>query len=184
MIDDTVKFIVGQFNQSLKAQYDVSEDLVIISNLSDKSAIVTNNHLVAMLVNIERDTYPNNHIGNQSRIAPNGKRPVYLNLYLMFIATHEGEKYIEALRFISNTVEFFQNNPVFERSCYTEMPNLVEKIVLDIENLNLRELHNIWTLVTGRYMPSVLYRVRMIPFDKSINQPVTSITKTGHRVNR
>ncbi|MDE1460663.1 DUF4255 domain-containing protein [Spartinivicinus poritis] len=182
MIDESVKFIVGQLNQSLKAQYDVSEDMVIISNLSDKSAVFTNNHLVAMLVNIERDTYPQHSIGNKHYNVLNGKRPVFLNLYLMFIATHEGEKYIEALRFISSTIEFFQDNPVFERSAYAEVPSSIEKMILDIENLNLRELHNIWTLVTGRYMPSVLYRVRTIPFDNGMTRPVTTIKETDSRV--
>lgn len=41
----------------------------------------------------------------------------------------------------------------------------IEKRILDMENLDRRELKNMWGMFGGKYMPSVLYRVRMIAID-------------------
>ncbi len=37
--------------------------------------------------------------------------------------------------------------------------------VLDIENLNIKDLSTLWSAITGKYLPSVIYKVRMVAFD-------------------
>lgn len=38
----------------------------------------------------------------------------------------------------------------------------MDKLIFNMENLGRRELHNIWGVFGGKYIPQVLYRVRMI----------------------
>jgi hypothetical protein len=171
VVNGAVTYIVSQLNQALKSHHALEEEIVVISNLSENSSLVSDDRMVATLVNIEREAFPSK--SNHSPFAYQDKvgrpfRPINLNLYLMFIANFQGEKYQEGLKFISSTIDFFQHNPVFDRRKNQAMPAGIDKLLLEIENLNLLELHNVWTLITGRYMPSILFKVRTVSFEQGI----------------
>lgn len=172
MVDGAVSYIVAQLNQALKAQFELDEGLVVVSNLSDASSLVTDDRVVATLVNIEREAFPAKSgalpYAQQAQQVSKMYRPINLNLYLMFIANFHGEKYQEGLRFISSTIDFFQHNPVFDRNKHVAMPQGIDKLLMEVENLSLRELHSIWTLITGKYMPSILFKVRTVSFEQGV----------------
>lgn len=172
MINEVVSYIVAQLNQALKAQFLIDEDLVVISSLSEQSSLVTENRIVATLINIERESFPakSNQVPyvHQDQRVSKTYRPINLNLYLMFVANFHGDKYQEGLRLISHTIDFFQRNPVFDRHSHVSMPAKVGKLLLEIENLSIRELQSVWTLMTGQYMPSILFKVRTISFDQGV----------------
>lgn len=183
MVDGAVSYIVAQLNQALKNQFSLDEEIVVISNLSESSSLVTDDRMIATLVNIEREAFPaksNSRPYVQHEQVGKSYRPINLNLYLMFIANFHGEKYQEGLRFISSTIDFFQHNPVFDRAKHQAMPAGVDKLLMEIENLSLRELHSIWTLITGKYMPSILFKVRTVSFDQGIQgmSPVATTLET------
>ena len=52
--------------------------------------------------------------------------------------------------------------PVFDKHSTPDLDSRIDKLVLDIENLNIQDLSNLWGLLGGRYLPSVYYRVRMV----------------------
>ena len=171
MVNDAVTYIVSQLNQALKNHYALEEEIVVVSNLSDDSSLITDDRVVATLVNIERESFAAKSSGSPYAYQEQSRksyRPINLNLYLIFIANFQGEKYSEGLKFISTTIDFFQHNPSFDRAVHQSMPVGIEKLLLEIENLSLLELHNIWTLITGKYMPSILFKVRTISFDQGI----------------
>ena len=64
-------------------------------------------------------------------------RPINLNLYLMFIANFQGDKYQEGMTFISSTIDFFQRNPAFYRSKNKSMPLGIDKLLLEIDLFSL-----------------------------------------------
>lgn len=185
MVDDAVSYIVEQLNQALKAEFALDEDIVVISNLSDASSLVTDER-VATLVNIEREAFPAKSGSlpyvNQAQQVSKMYRPINLNLYLMFITNFNGEKYQEGLSFISAVINFFQRHTVFDSNEYRDMPTGINKLLLEIENLNLRELHSIWTLITGKYMPSILFKVRTVSFDQGIRVFVPAARKVDRAV--
>ena len=39
------------------------------------------------------------------------------------------------------------------------------ELVLDIENLNIKDLSTLWSAITGKYLPSIIYKIRMVAFD-------------------
>lgn len=170
MIDHAVKHIAGQLNQFLKNAFDLHEDIVVISNLLEQDGSVAshvNNKLVLFLMNIEKDTTPYRQ-PNGNRSTPDravvSNVPLYLNLYLMFAGHFTGKNYPEALKFISSTIDFFQRNPVFSHENSPNLHARIEKLILDIENLDLRDLHSLWGILSSRYLPSILYKVRMVTF--------------------
>ena len=187
MIDSVVTYIVSQLNQALKLEYGLSEDMVVMSNLSEKASLVTSDRVVAMLVNIEKESFSPQTMSRSSpgngQVAKN-YRPVNLNLYLMLVANFQGESYSEGLSFISRTIDFFQYNPVFDSNKNRDMPPNIDKLLVDIENLNLRELHSIWTLITGEYMPSILFKVRTVSFDRGIHGVSPVVKGIGSNVKK
>ncbi len=171
MIDAAVSHIVGQLNQYLRRSFDLTEDIAVISNILDQYGNLAsniNNKLLAFLVNIEKDAVahrkPNGNMvgGDQSVIS---YPPIYLNLYLMFAGNFSGSNYLESLKFISNTISFFQGSPVFDHHNTPDLDKRIDKLVMDIENVDITDLNSLWSVLSGRYMPSILYKVRMVAFD-------------------
>lgn len=171
MIGAAIGHIASQLNQSLRRTFRVGEDLVLVSNLTEPDGSLVSqaaNKLVLFLVNIEKDSvpYPQSALGRNGlgRMALSND-PVHLNLMLMFAATFSGSNYPEALKFISHTIAFFQSHPVLDHQNSPELDPRIDRLVLDIENLNTSDLSNLWSILRGTYMPSILYRMRMVTID-------------------
>ncbi|MBT8339633.1 MAG: DUF4255 domain-containing protein [Desulfatitalea sp.] len=171
MIYAAVFHITSQLNQFLKRSFDLNEDIVVVSNIVEQDgSIATNvaNRIVASLINIEKDTAP----GGRPITAPREGQPsaasyppVHTNLYLLFAGNFNGKNYAEALKFLSHTISFFQRNPLFTQQNSPELDHRIAKLSLDIENLNIKDLSSLWSVLSGKYLPSVLYKIRMITFD-------------------
>ena len=61
----------------------------------------------------------------------------------------------------------------------------VEKLIFDWMNLNLEQVHQLWTTLGGHYIPSVIFKLRMITIDEHKIQkdalPIKEITTdVGH----
>ena len=182
MINSAILHITNYLNQFLKRTFDLNEDIVALSNIVEQDGnVATNvtNKLVVFLVNIEKDSTPGNlpkRETTQSDKAVMGYPPVHLNLYLMFAAHFSGNNYSEALKFLSHTISFFQRNPVFDHQNTPDLDNRIAQLTLDIENLNIKDLSSMWTILSGKYLPSILYKVRMLTFaadDIKVQIPVS-----------
>lgn len=164
MIDRAIGHIAAQLNEYLRSLLNTAEDIVVVSNLlgpDGAPAPNVNNRVVIFLTSIERDTasrrLPEGG-GNGLSAAP----PLFLNLYLMVAANFTGNNYPEALKFLSLTVSFFHGRPVLDHVNSPDLDDRIEKLILDIENTPPQAMSNIWGVLGGRYLPSVLYRVRMV----------------------
>jgi len=168
VIQAALSHLANQLNAYLKRTNNLTEDIVVVSSLieSDGSAAPhTNNKLVLLLTNIEKDTLPQSTTARASGFdgrALIGSRSVHLNLSVILAANFSGSNYAEALKFISKAIAFFQMQPVFDKHSSPDLDSRIDKLVLDIENLNIQDLSNLWGLLGGKYLPSVYYRVRMV----------------------
>jgi Pvc16 N-terminal domain len=185
VIASAVTYIAGQLNQYLKRTSDSSEDVVVVSNILEQDGTLAtnvNNRLVVFLVNVEKDATAQRQ-PNSDRHGADGRLvtypPIYLNLYVMVAAHYGSGNYGEALKFLSAAISFFQGRPLFDRANSPDLDGRIERLVLDIENLSVHDLSNLWGVLSGHYLPSVLYKVRMVAFDSrdvrkwtpSIKQP-------------
>ena len=171
MIDAAISHIAGQLNQYLKRSFDLNEDIVVVSNILEQDGSVASNvanKLVMFLINVERDTTPSRPQNSQTTGLDRSiisYPPIYLNLYLMVAGHFNGSNYPEALKFLSNTISFFQRHPVFDHKNTPELDSRIDKLALAIENLNIKDLSTLWSAITGKYLPSIIYKVRMVAFD-------------------
>lgn len=169
MIYAAVSHIANQLNQFLKRSFDLSEDVVVVSNILEQDGTLASNvgnKLVVFLVNVEKDTTPLRQ-GNASGFVGSAASypPLFLNLYVMVAGNFNCSNYPEALKFLSNAVSFFQRQPLFDHQSTPDMDRRISKLAMDIENLNLQDLSSLWGVLSGKYLPSVLYKVRMVSFD-------------------
>jgi hypothetical protein len=171
MIDVALGVIVGQLNQALRRAFAIREDMAVLANILEQDGRVgpqVENKLVVSLVNIEReavaqrDARPGRNPMARALLTPD---PVHLNLSVMFAANFNGSNYSEALKMISGTIGFFQSRPVLDHRNTPELDRRIERLALDIANLSLNDLSNLWSILSGKYLPSILYRVRMVAVD-------------------
>ncbi|WP_457355355.1 DUF4255 domain-containing protein [Roseateles sp. P5_D6] len=170
MIDAALLHIAGHLNAVLRRSHQSAEDLVAVTGLQEADgspAAGASNRLSAFLVNLERDGVPGQPaqvIGGGERL-PRSAPPVHLNLLIMFAANYGGTTYPEALKLIGSTIACFQATPVLDAHNSPGLDPRLDKLALAIESLNLQEMATLWGVLGGRYLPSVLYRVRLITID-------------------
>jgi hypothetical protein len=170
MIDLALGAIVAHLNQALRRSFALREDLVLLANLHEQDgsvALQADNRIIVSLVNIERDTMPQRDLrptspGLRNVLSPG---PVYLNLHVLFAAHFGAANYTEALKLISGTIGHFQSRPVLDHQNTPELDPRIDRLALDIANLGIAELSQLWSILSGKYLPSVLYRVRMVALD-------------------
>lgn len=164
MLDFTIKELANQLNQYLMRNLSLSENIVEVSNIvAPDGSVAANidNKVILSLCSIERDTATLRAPDSAHRsvtLSP----PLFLNLYVMVAANFTGKHYADGLRLLSLSIAFFHNKAVFDRSNTPELDPAIDKLVLDIKNLTPHEMSNVWGLLGGRYLPSVLYRIRVV----------------------
>jgi hypothetical protein len=169
MIAAAVGIVAQQLNQHFRRTFDLNEDVVIASNILEQDGNVAqgvNNKLLLFLINIEKESVANRQGaaagGPFDRITV-GSSPVFLNLYLMMAANFAD--YAESLKFISRAIAFFQRTPVLDHQNTPDLDQRIGRLALDIENLSIHDLSTLWGVLSGRYLPSILYKVRMVVVD-------------------
>ena len=147
--------------------------------INDPSNNTSSSHVIISLINIEENRIsrdPTNFIRRDGGIIM--KNPaVHLHLTLLFTSVRGASAYGQALMDIQNVISSFQKQYVFEgvdEPVLTEAG--IEKLILEMVSLNLQQLHEIWSVLGGRYFPSVLYRMRMVTIDHLPNNPGPVIT--------
>ena len=92
---------------------------------------------------------------------------VHLYLSLLFTAIRQTSNHFndQALQDLQQVIGFFQKKFVFDHSNTPNLDVNIEKLILDMVSLNLQQMHEIWTVLGGKYFPSVVYRMRMVTID-------------------
>ncbi len=142
-----------------------------MGNISEIINDINNNgvnaDVIISLINIEENrisTDPNNYIRKDAGIIM--KNPaVHLYLTLLFTSVRVAGGYGLSLQDIQNVIGSFQKKHVFDHSNTPGLHANIEKLVLDMVSLNLQQLHEIWSVLGGKYYPSVAYRMRMVTID-------------------
>ena len=193
MFDLALKAVAQKLNRFMHQRFDLDEDVVVLSapfdGKGDKASNV-NDKLVVFLVNLQKDTVPNG--GRVPSVAPQNStlhtaQPLFLNLYVMVASCFDANRYDQSLRFLSAATECFQQQPVIDHHNMPELDTHLDKLILDIENIGIHELSNLWSILGGSYQPSILYKVRMVMIasdsitkrSQSASQPQTN---TGQRL--
>lgn len=171
MIYAAVNHISTELNHFLKRNYERSDDVVVVSSLLDLNGGVASNidnKIVVCVANIEteRVRHANSSVkqgGDYRAILSN--EPLQLNVYLMVAASFSSGNYSEGLKYLSSALNYFQMNPVFNHQTTPALDERIDRLGLDLVNLDFNQLSNMWGILSSRYLPSVMYKVRMVTID-------------------
>lgn len=143
-----------------------------LNDAEGKPTAEARNRLTLFLTNIAEDTVPR---GSQSRSARSVGQapPVHLDIYVMLASGHDPEIYGEGLKLISAALMFFQSTPVMTPRAAPDMPAGLSQLSVEIANLKVEEIGQLWGNLGGRYVPSVMFKVRSVMIDAG---DVTAIT--------
>jgi len=185
MIHSALLFLQDELNRYLSLKLSLNTlSLVTLGNVayagdSTKDDTIGDKVLIS-LVNIEEDRISKSH-ENAVR-TPNGvsyRNPkIHLNLYVLISANRND--YLEALKNISFVVQFFQYRNVFDHANNPDLPIKLEKLICDLCTFNFEQSNQLWSMLGGKYIPSVLYKVRLVHIEEEIDEMVGAyITKVG-----
>lgn len=175
MIDKALNFLKQELNEYLKLKTGVDKKVDLSAIVAQNGTTVVADHTIAMMmVSVEeekmmRGVAPQTILNNGKYSFANPE--LKLNLYVLF-ASHHDDHY-EALKMLSHVVQFFQGKHVFDNKESPQLGEQIEEIAVDLYTLNFEQQNQLWASVGAKYMPSVLYRVRLVVINEKIPTTIT-----------
>jgi hypothetical protein len=175
MIYESLKFLADELNKYLSIKLGVHTDpRVVLGDVAkayDGDAVGADtiiNKAIVSLVNVEEDRVAKqqeNYVKTDTSVKYKAP-PVYLNLYVMIAANRND--YTDSLKWIGHIVQFFQFSAVFTPITHPNIDPRIQKLIIDLVTLNFEEINNVWSTLGGKYLPSVLYKIRQVTIDEDI----------------
>ncbi|KAA1245202.1 DUF4255 domain-containing protein [Aquimarina sp. RZ0] len=169
MVDVVLSVLKDKLNEYFKNVVGTTESNIIefISTTNNDPVSFTNDKITPFLINISEDRKFRN-ADQFSGIVRNGIRTqgnpeIRIELLILFVSKFS--KYDQALKFLSHVIKFFQVNRVFNPLNSPQLSEeSIEKLVVELVSLPLEEQNQVWHSLNTSYLPSVLYRVRLLSF--------------------
>ena len=195
MIHTCLSFLTNELNEYLKVRTgSPTVDRVFLTSVATEGGgvVIPDKSVGVSLINIEEDrVYKDqkstviNNFGNVERLNPEIKLNLYVLISSNFQNTSEedsSDDYVEGLKQLSFIISFFQAKNVFTPENSPKLaeydPNL-KKLVIELYSYSFEQLYNFWSVVGTKYLPSVLYKIRMLTFQEKeffdSNAPIEKI---------
>ena len=190
MIDTALAVIASSASAFLQTRtgWNVSSPMVVVGPpVTDAIGTQSVSETVTLsLVNIEEDRV-NMAQGAMARTqTPDGEaaQRAHIRLSLLVLFAAQFSNYSESLRRISYVTECFQAKPVLTPQDTPGMDPSLERLILDLWPTTTYDSSHIWSMFGGSYLPSVIYRVRLVTIDASRPvQPKIPVTQQRRDVN-
>lgn len=182
MLYKALSFLTSELNDYFSRTYQLTEDRAVLSgHVSPDGTPVTDivNKVSVSLVNLApeatvRNLPPERAGKGELRLGP----AIKLNLWVLFAASFS--EYDEALKFLDSTLLFFQSRPVFTAQNSPRLDRDFDRLVLELETMTYHELSNLWGIVGSKYVPSVVYKVRLVTIQSgAVVERASSVSGLG-----
>jgi len=166
VIQPTLELVRQKLNENLIDADPLNQYPVVLSNIMDHEGNPfegARDKIVMFLANIQRESTVRNlpaKLVDADSAAPS----LFINLFVVFLANYQDANYPAGLGMISRTIGFFQQNPLFTQGNLPGLDPAIDQLIFEMENLELAELSYLMNMIGATYLPSVYYKVRMIPF--------------------
>lgn len=191
LVEKSMSFIEDQLNTYLKLKTKENTKRAELSPIVKQNGNleISGNHVGITLVNIEEEVHGKTQGKPQAGNGPKNELvnpDIKINLYLLFSANFN--EYDESLKAISHLVSFFQSRNVFERSRYPVLGPNIERLIFDLQSLSFEQLNHLWGMMGAKYMPSLLYKMRMLVISEGevdqYSYPITGMHLKGTGVRQ
>ncbi len=171
MISESLAFLSTEINKFLNKKLGSTTDpRLVLGNIAkvadgDSASNPLNNRLILSLVNIEEDKVSKvreNYTKTGTGIAYKNP-PIRVNIYILIAANFS--TYSDNLKMITHILQFFQAQNTFTPINYPALDNRVEELNADLFTLNFEQINHIWSTLGGKYLPSVMYKIRQVTLE-------------------
>lgn len=172
----TLEAVRDRLNEFLGTVEQRPEGMVVLANVVEPDGQPydgAKDMLVMFLANVQREIT----VSTYSRTVPVSDNkyavvapPLYIDLFVLFYANFYDKRYAEGLSILTRTISFFQQNLWFTHENLPGLPASIDKLTFELTNLELTDLNYLMGLVGVKYLPSVYYKVRLLPFDSEAMQ--------------
>jgi len=165
-------------------------EIVNIATLGeDNQSIGSKNSIILSVINIEEDRlardpniYTSSNQGTKTIKRYNYPAQHFV-ASLLFTAYNKDQAmadYLDGLTKLEKVIRCFQERKVFQVPLDDPPPpenKTMLKIILEMESLKPSELNQLWSILGNKYMPSVLYKMRMISIQHTTGKTEVPIDK-------
>ena len=196
MIDKALDFLTKEIDNYITLQVGPSPtgSWIVLSNVATEQGnwAIPNDMLGLSLINIEEERVFKDQqtaFRDESGKVQHYNPEIKLNLYVLITArfvnsdgangSNAGLQYSEGLRRLSYVISLFQGKNVFIPDNSPTQDTSLKKLVVELYSYSFEQQYNFWTVLGAKYLPSVLYKVRLLTFqeqrslDSSISVSVT-----------
>lgn len=172
MLNEVLVFLKNHLNHQLNPRAGLTdtasqeETVVFIDGEKTDPINFKLGAVTALLINVEEENTLRPSDPYQVMSATGEKlmvKPeIRLNLFVLFVARFK--QYELGLSYLSDIIQHFQSHRVFDRHSAPELSEDIEKLNLELVTLPFSEQNELWNALRSTYLPSVLYKVKMIVF--------------------
>ena len=191
MLDKAIGFLQNRIITDQFSGED-PEPVVIGALFNEKGEpLIGAGNVGLMIANIEEERIFKAQLQKQKRTDSDievANPEIKLNLYIL-IAANPGASaisYDTALKRLSSVITYFQSTSYFDK---TDFPDLdpIEYLIVELYSLSFEQQNQLWASFGGKYMPSVVYKVRLVVIDKGFlgakEKAILEIDSNLHRIN-
>jgi hypothetical protein len=206
MIDNALKVIANEVNKYVLRKLDPERDpsstkriatgnIVKLQDVETSGARAESSSSasgILTLVNLEEERNlksPNNFVRINDKVEYRNPK-ILLNLYCLFTVNHSS--YDTALQYLSLIIQFFQYRNYIDHVNTPPDNGLIldqkiERLIVEMVSMNAEQVNHLWATLGGKYLPSVLYKVRMVPIEDETPdmqaEPIMKQSVNSHDVN-
>ncbi len=165
MIDEALVFINSVLDQHLKHRFSVEGNASILNNLTEADGSepqVNQNKVVLTLINLEHETAKQYYGGQYRSGSKINKTNSAIHFNLDLLVTANFDRYDEALKFLTASISYFQANNSFNPNTFPMIPSGLAMLNFEVENSPYEKTHNLWSALSAKYRPSIIYKIRHI----------------------
>ena len=189
IIRNALETICALANAYLENRDRRGDAWVVLTSMIDHTGAMnpgTRDKIVMSVYNITRETTISTYQQTLSAPPPRGggdslavvPPTLYLDVHLMFMANFMETNYGEGLAALSRLIGYFQQIPCFTHAIAPALSPDIDKLTLELENLDPVDVNYVMGMLGTRYFPSAFYKLRMLPFVSTAMQgrayPVTA----------
>lgn len=188
MIDNALKIIANEVNKYVVRKLDPDRDPTStkriatgnVTKVQEADASGSRSESLSApgilsLVNVEEERLAkssNNFARVNDKIEYKNPK-IFLNLYCLFAVNHTS--YDTSLQYLSLIMQFFQYRNFINHTNTPPDNGLVldqkiERLIFDMVSMNFEQVNHLWATLGGKYLPSVLYKVRMVALEDDTPQ--------------
>jgi hypothetical protein len=188
MINNALQTVAKELNGYLMRKFQLHEDKAILGGILNESGSVPEGNkdkVLITLVNLEQDSshyrYSNFQKAGETS---NSQYNVPFNFNLDVLITALFNDYSEALKFLSEAIYFFQAKNLFNHQNTPDLDPDIQQLTFEVIKLSYHEVHSLWSALGAKYMPSVLFKMRILSFQgDQVQQVIAAVGEKGSGVN-